>query len=212
MASKIFIGGGGDIEIAKKFDKLFFDSLEYNSKILYIPIAMGATTNIIERCYDWFSSLISNYNEDKNIDFQILKDTNQDIRLTDYDAIYVGGGNTYRLLSKIRQGNFNQKLESYLATNGLYYGGSAGGIILGKSLQTVAEESSVKYKEYLGLNILKEYSIFPHYDNSQYDKVVNLGKKYSLDILAIPEDAGVIFAENKIVTIGEVVKIKSNEN
>lgn len=212
MATKIFIGGGGDVKIAKKFDSLFFDSLTYNSKVLYIPIAMGTTTNVTERCYDWFTSLVSEHNEDKNIDFELLKDLSQDIKINDYDAVYIGGGNTYRLLNLIKKNNFHKKLESYLSTKGMYYGGSAGGIILGESLLTVSEESQGKYKDSDGLNLLNGYSVFPHFTVEQIQKVKNISQKFGLNILAIPEDSGVIFeGVEKFESVGSVLKINKDE-
>ena len=41
--SKLFLSGGGDIEISYAFDRLFFDSLPQNAHILYIPVAMATT-------------------------------------------------------------------------------------------------------------------------------------------------------------------------
>jgi len=49
--------------------------------------------------------------------------------LQKYDTVYIGGGDTFKLLKLIRESGFDEKLLRYYKSGGAIYGGSAGAII-----------------------------------------------------------------------------------
>jgi len=86
-------------------DEKYFSLLDDSSKILYIPIALNRTKLGYEACYDWFSKIISEHSKDKDIDFTMLLENDQIPNLNEYNSIYLGGGNTYKLLDYIYRNN-----------------------------------------------------------------------------------------------------------
>lgn len=205
--SKLFLSGGGDIETSYSFDELFFDLLPQNASILYIPVAMANTMAKREMCFDWFSKLISSHsNSDKYLDFTIWNDGDALPKLYNYDAVYIGGGNTYRLLATLEKSGMLDILVKYIKDGGIYYGGSAGAVIVGKSLQTVKEENLENYSKHDGMNLINNLSIFPHFSDSkeQINIIGTICDSHALTIAALPENSGLIVDERGINVHGNV--------
>jgi len=205
--SKLFLSGGGDIEISYAFDRLFFDSLPQNAHILYIPVAMATTMIKKEMCFDWFSKLISRHsNSDRYLDFTMWNEGDVLFNLYNYDAVYVGGGNTYRLLSVLEKSGMLDALKKYIRNDGIYYGGSAGAVIVGKSLRTVEEENLENYSNHHGMNLINNLSIFPHFSDSEEQKstIRNICGNYALMIAALPENSGLIIDDRGISVYGNM--------
>jgi len=207
MINKLFLGGGGDIEMSYAFDKLFFDSLPQNANILYIPVAMATTMAKKEACFDWFSKLISNHSDnDRNIDFSMWNSGESLPNLHNYNAVYVGGGNTYRLLSVLEKTGTLDLLRRYIESGGVYYGGSAGAVIVGKSLRTVEEENLENYSKHDGIDFINKLSIFPHFSGSEEQKSIiqNICGSHALKIAALPEGSGLIINDRGINVYGNM--------
>lgn len=205
--SKLFLSGGGDIETSYPFDSLFFDSLPQSTNILYIPVAMATTTVKKEMCFDWFSKLISSHSSnDRYLDFTMWNDEDSLPNLRDYDAVYVGGGNTYRLLMVLEKSGMLDALEKYIRNGGIYYGGSAGAVIVGKSLRTVEEENLENYSKHNGMNLINDLSVSPHFSDSegQRSAIRNICDNYALTIAALPENSGLIIDERDISVYGNM--------
>ncbi|HEX6977099.1 MAG TPA: Type 1 glutamine amidotransferase-like domain-containing protein [Patescibacteria group bacterium] len=203
---KIILGGGGDIDISVGIDKKYFSLLKNNSKILYIPIALNRTKTGFEASYDWFSTVIVKHSNQKDIDFTMLLEDDEIPDLKLYDSIYMGGGNTYKLLNYIKKSGLDEKIKTFIKNGGIVYGGSAGAIILGKDIRTVEEENDSNYSYYEGLNLLGGKSVICHYKEEADKNVYKTIKKTKSEVLALPEDSGMILdsegkMEEKVGTI-----------
>lgn len=210
---KIFLSGGGNSKISFKVDEYYFSLLKNNSKILYIPIALERDKIGFEACYDWFSALISSHSKEKGIDFTMLLENDNPPSFENYDSIYVGGGNTYKLLNYIYRKKLDEKIEEYIKNGGIIYGGSAGAIILGKDIRTTEEENDRNYLNYNGLNLFRNRSIICHYTQSSDSKIFDITRKINSEIIAIPENSGlVIDSEGDIIKVFGSVFIFDNNN
>ncbi|MFA5248199.1 MAG: Type 1 glutamine amidotransferase-like domain-containing protein [Patescibacteria group bacterium] len=200
--NKLFLSGGGGADDSKILDKAFV-SLLGNGKMLYIPIAMPGGTISYESCYDWITSTMSGVSDDfVEIDMCTdLKKLNFDM-VKKYRAIYVGGGNTYKLLQDIEESGVKDSLLSAINSGVIYYGGSAGAIIAGKSIATVAEENDNEYKFEEGLSMLGEYSVLCHYDGTQDEKIKKYIELNGHPVVAMPERSGLIVSGQKAVVAG----------
>lgn len=197
----LFLGGGGDIQGSIEIDTAFFSYLMPNDKILYIPVACDFTT--YENCFVWFNSLVKKYINIPSDNISMLLETSVIPHLNDYKAIYIGGGNTYKLLDYICKNNLDIKCKEYLKGNGIIFGGSAGAIIFGKTIETVIEEKE-NYPDNPALNMVKDYAIRCHYQPQDDKLFQNLSKKIKTPIIALPENGGLKIDENNIKTIGNV--------
>jgi dipeptidase E len=199
---QIIISGGGEKEDSYLVDKTYFDLLKNNSKILYIPIALKAKDTSYEECYDWFVDLISLHSNSKEIDFTMLLEDDDIPDLNNYDSIYVGGGNTYKLLNFVYTKRIDSILIDYIKNGGLYYGGSAGGIILGRNIDTVKEENIKNYKYSNGLSMVGNYSIYCHYEKNADERLERYVLEYKNPVIALPENMGIIVNEHDIRILG----------
>jgi dipeptidase E len=209
MNSKIFLSGGGDIKQTFELDEIFFNSLKKNSKILYIPIDLNRDAKGFESCSDWFSEIIDLHSGDKNIDFTMFLEGESFPVLEEYEAIYIGGGNTFKLLDYLTRTGLKELLLNYLEGNHVIYGGSAGAIILGSSIGTVEEENDNNYIHYDGLNVVNEYSIICHYEPELDNNILSFSKENNLKIIALEEDAGLVIDGENVEAVGRVFVFKN---
>jgi dipeptidase E len=192
----IILSGGGDVKTTFQLDEKYFALLKNNTKILYIPIALNRTTSGYEACYDWFSNFIFYHSGKKNINFTMLLENNKVPDFNEFGSIYIGGGNTYKLLDFFYRKNINDKLVEYVKNGGIIYGGSAGAIVLGKDIRTVEEENDKNYYFFKGLDLLKGKSIICHYKIDMDKKIFEVAKKINSEIIALPENSGLILNQN----------------
>lgn len=200
MKRLIVAGGGNEID-SRPLDELFLKLVEGN-RVLYIPIARPAEQ--YEKCYDWFSRT-----------FRALDFTNFEMwtelsgknygDLDQFGAIYIGGGNTYKLLYILKETGFIRLLEDFMSSGRVIYGGSAGAIILGKSIDTAQfggdpDENTVNLKDLSALNAVGGYSINCHYRKAQDNILMTFSKQNQLPIIAISEKSG-LFVEGKNITV-----------
>lgn len=97
------------------------------------------------------------------------------------DVIYASGGNTYYLLSHMRQSGFFNLIHDYVPQHKVYIGTSAGSIVAGPNIEILAlgdDPSSVpQLKDYTGLG-LTDISVLPHWGSSLFkrdmDKVMRV--------------------------------------
>ena len=129
----------------------------------------------------------------------------------DYACLYIGGGNTYKLLNDLKQsGNFD-KIKHYLSEeNGIVFGGSAGAIIFGRDLDScnTDDDNEVGLKDNSGFNMINGYSLLCHY-TSRNEERTELSKKYLLElsknkpVYAIPEEDTIFINDGIVKVIGE---------
>ena len=204
-SGNLFLGGGGGIDDSASLDKLFFSNFSTHSNILYIPVASSKINNS-----DWFYSLVIKYSNISisNIDTLFIDD--KIMSLSKYDGIYIGGGNTYRLLDYVVKTGLNFKLCQFLRSNKFIYGGSAGAIIFGKTIATVAKKEKQNYKYDIGLNFCNNKSFICHYKNDDSQVCRGISNNLRTDLIAIPENGGLIYNYNHelVSKIGNVVEFK----
>jgi len=200
--NRIYLSGGGDKKQSLLLDKFLFKNIPKNGSLLYIPTALIGHT-LYSNTQEWIKSVLELHNR---TDIQIT--TAKDISkfniesLFNFDTIYIGGGNTWRLIYEFENLHFSELLIQYYKHGGNIYGGSAGAIILGKRLDTQDDINNINYNKLLGLNILQNFSITCHYNT----KLTNKYKKWTLDkklpLICLPEDSGLIIEGDKAQCIG----------
>ena len=202
----IFLAGGGGYEDSVELDKHFFDCIPENGKILYCPAAMNSDR--YQSAQEWFTDLVRRYSETASIELLTENNANS-VNLNDYDAVFIGGGNTYKLLDFIIKSGLDSKLKDYLKSGGIIYGGSAGAIIMGKSIDTAHEmDDSRGYKYTAGLDLLDGACVACHWPRSA-DYVRNFTAQNKHKIYCIPENCGMIFGPDGelLMTVGSGTEI-----
>lgn len=199
----IFLGGGGGEVQSKELDDYFVLTMIQRSlsKLDYLPIA--AEKKKYKGCLEWFEGIFNN--RVASIEMWCDLKEKSFLGLENKAAVYIGGGNTGRLISQIMDTGLELNLKGFIQNGGLFYGGSAGAIILGKSILTAPEEETADCKYSTGLNLLNNYSVACHYDRTKNsrDRYMKLSKSVNSPIIALTERAGLVFLGNRKYLFGE---------
>ena len=104
---RVFLAGGGTPEESKLLDELFAQQIDKSKPLFYIPNAMKDER--YPGCLEWFKSMIGNVGI---TNFEMITDLKKYAReIPACSSIYIGGGNTTKLLSEIRSSVFEKYIE-----------------------------------------------------------------------------------------------------
>lgn len=93
----LILCGGGSGEQNTLANKKLNDIVDHNKPILYIPLAMDESEHPYDSCYEWIIGELSQVDVIR-IDMVRSFEELASKRLEDYTALFIGGGNTYKLL------------------------------------------------------------------------------------------------------------------
>lgn len=209
----ILNGGGSDMQIKESLG--LFASEVNGGKVLYVPLAWE--NGRMEECINWFRGQVSEFGI-TNIE-QILdpNDLTKE-KLKEASGVFIGGGNSYKLLKLLKETPAFENLKEYIKNDGLIMGGSAGALIFGKCIDTCLkdelvikscnDENKVGLKDTKGFNCIDGYSILPHYKklSEQYidtQKRVKKLLKQGYKLVCLPEETSLWINGNQIKVIGD---------
>lgn len=117
-----------------------------------------------------------------------------------YAGIYIGGGNTFRMLRDFRERQMMPAIRRFIASGKPVFGGSAGAIVLGSDVMTCAhmDANEVGLVDTTGLSVVQDFAIWCHYKSSQDPQIERLVASRSLTVLAISERSGVMIASSEV--------------
>ncbi len=193
---KLFLNGGGSTkELAMTMSKVN-EVMNHGKPILYVPLAMDETEHPYDECYEWFQKQIANVNV-IGVDMPRTFEQFALFDFNNYSAIFIGGGNTYKLLKGIKDNGIFEKINEYLDNDGIVIGCSAGAIIFGYDINSclAMDRNDVNLVDTKGFNKLNGKSVFAHYTNSKTEEIhkkytdflIEYSKKNEA-VIAIPEE------------------------
>ncbi len=204
---KAFLCGGGDGEEIKDAYTRFNEVIDNSKPLLYIPLAMEEDK--YDSCYEWITNELKDVSVPK---IEMVRDSSEIITkdLNNYSSIFIGGGNTFKLLYDLKRTGAFEKIRDYLNNDGVVFGGSAGTIIFGENLNSckLDDTNDVGLEDITGFNILNGISFLCHYTNRTKEKDEE-SKKYLLElsknskIIALPEEDTLYINNGDIEVIGE---------
>lgn len=138
-----------------------------NSKVLFIPNEK-ATKELINSD-KYYKRLYKDGFTENNIYIFDEENANQFINL-DIDVIYVGGGNTFATLKKIKDCGFDKYIINYINNGVIYIGGSCGAHIVTKNIEHLLDldNNYCNLDGYNGLGLL-DGIIIPHFNEVDYE-------------------------------------------
>lgn len=212
---KLILSGGGSGEQVKESYEIFSQNIK-NGKVLYIPLAWNHGS--YDGCLTWFKEEMKPFGI---ANIEMVTDANQitESRLQEVTGIFIGGGNTFKLLMMLKDTDAFNNIKAFMERNdGIIMGGSAGALIFGKDINTCLDDglilkscvdhNDVGLKDTSGFNCLNGFSILPHYKKlpEQYEtfkirisRLLENGYK----LICIPEETSVIVEKNKFSIIGQ---------
>src|SRR5215467_1289162 len=97
------------------------------------------------------------------LDFTSVHDvSNASREIEDSQVIFVGGGNTFRLLHELQKNNLIEPIRHAVRSGALYIGSSAGSIVACPSLKTTKDMPVVQPLSFEALSLVP-FQISPHY-------------------------------------------------
>lgn len=194
----LYLAGGGDEHDSVCIDKKFAQHFG-GKRFVYLPIAMDGVSPTYEDCRVWINSIFNPLGIREIVMWDDLN-PNFATELQTYDAVYIGGGNTYKLLDKLRKTGFDNALKQFAIDGGTIYGGSAGAIVLGKDISTCAamDSNETGLHDTNGLGLIGDYAIWCHYVE-EHDRLI---ASYEYPIIAIPERSGLTFDGSVVCVVG----------
>lgn len=197
----LFLSGGGDRDQTRIIDQRFAEEIDKAKPLLYIPAAMEASR--FDSCFQWIKGVFAPLGVN---DIVMWPDVmNKRFRdLARFSAVYIGGGNTFRLLKRVTDTRFNDILQSYAMRGGVVYGGSAGAVILGKHIMTCShmDDNNVGLNDFDGLGLAGGYSIWCHYNREDYPLINTFIKEYGTPVISLPEETAILAGGGRIQVIG----------
>lgn len=201
----IFLTGGGEQEYFQEIDRYFISQIPKPGKVLVIPFAADDLEyqDVKERLEDVF---LGNYI--KTVDLLETPRALTEQELDSYHAIYIEGGNTFKLIQAVRENDLFNSLLEFSKLNKPLYADSAGAILLGADTGTAflgddPDSDEEKLQSYRGLDIIPPWSVHAHYESSEDDALTQLVFDKANPVLALPEEGGVLIDEGSIFSMGQ---------
>lgn len=204
---KVFLCGGGAGEQTIEANRRLNEVIDHTKPCLYIPLAMEA--EMYDSCYEWITG------ELKEVQLPYIEMVRSGVELaeknlSDYSVVFIGGGNTYKLLKDLKECGAFDKLRTYLEQGGVAFGGSAGAIIFGEDLESCVldDPNDVGLTDTAGMDVLKGVSLLCHFtsrekEEDERSKEYLLGISKHRKVLALPEEVTLFVNDGEVEVIGE---------
>ena len=199
---ELYLSGGGDENQSFPLDSFFFEKIPSAGNFLYIPIALRGH-KLYATAALWMKKILAMHKrEDVTFELWNSLEGKTYVDVAPFDAIYVGGGNTWSLMKEIKAANFQGVIAQFVKEKGPVYGGSAGAIIIGKRIDTHDDENIAALAEADGFGILGNYSVACHFKEEQTERFREWSLSHREPILCLPEETGLIINTSDMRCVG----------
>ena len=139
-------------------------------------------------------------------DFDIKEKDEKEVfeKVSNFDVIFVAGGNSFYLLEKVKQSGFDNVVKELFDKGIIYVGSSAGAVILGPTLEPIKSlddpTKAQNLESFSGLNLVK-FVPLPHFDNASFGpkcKKVMEDYKDKFELLPINDKQAAIVEDGKV--------------
>lgn len=197
----IFLGGGGSRTESVELDREFARFVG-RGRLVYWPFAM-ADERTPDECEAWLRETFEPLGIGEIDTWASLDD--RDLRqLQGASGLYIGGGNTFRLLRDLNLASARQTLSDLVSSLPIY-GGSAGATVLGDTIETIChlDRNDVEINDLTGMRLLGGASVWVHYEPTDSDRVeAFLGRDDRRSLIALPTDAGIVLNGSTATSLG----------
>ncbi len=203
ISGRLILAGGGIGDDERPLLEHFVDWIGVKAKVLYWPMAQQDVGDRHDQCFAWVKSAFHPMGI-SNITAWTDLFGRASAELSEYDAVFIGGGCTYLLLQKLRESGFDRVLINYLRAGGTVYGGSAGAIIMGRSIETGAhiDENVCDLSDLRGLNMVQEYGVACHYRTEHQTVLMRCAVSMQTPVVALTERSGLILEKGEFRAAG----------
>jgi dipeptidase E len=170
--------------------------------LLYLPCALRGIRSF-KSCLEWITGTFASFNI-TNITMWTDLSEHQVSELDQFDAVYIGGGNTFALLAELRKSGFENYLIEYAYCGKAIYGGSAGAAVLGRDIRTVnyLDRNEVGLSETNGLDLAAGHAIWVHYQPQDDNLIDQYVRQYGQPVIALSERSGIVIEYEGMRSVG----------
>jgi len=181
--------------------------------MLYLPVAMKGSQHSYESCLAWIRSVFTPLGV-LNIEMWTDLGEHDADELAAFHSVYLGGGNTFGLLTQLRESGFDAGLAQFARRGGAIYGGSAGAIVLGRDIMTCAhlDRNEIGLRETRGLDLVAGHAVWCHYRADDDAQIAEYVRPRGFPTLAISERAGIAFQAGRLASAGFEPAYRFDEN
>jgi peptidase E len=203
----IILGGGGDPEQTPLVDQWFrreiLASRPASADILFLAQAVAPDDWSFERATSW----LLDREAFEGLQVEVPENLAAIGVSDDYRSMYIMGGNTFRLMDRIRKASV-QRVITGAALNALVYGCSAGAVIFGADIRIAflgaeADVDEVGLSDYSGLNLLNGFNVLPHYEPNDLADVVDFSRETKSGCVCVDESGGALWDAGRLTNLGE---------
>ena len=180
------------------------DFLGTAKRIVFVPFAAFERGKYTEQARTRFHAM--------GCDLTSLHDVSNPHRiLAEAEAVFVGGGNTFRLLKGLYDFDLLEPIRMAVEEGLPYIGSSAGAIVAGPSLRTTKDMPVVQPPSFESLGIV-EFQISPHYldpdpnsthmGETQEERILQFLEENDAPVVGLREGGMVRIENNKITLKG----------
>lgn len=194
-------------KVGKEFLKLV-DKPASQIKVIFIPTASRTKEEL------FYVGKSRRELKEVGIKKENVKDLNLDHKVSfdevkDFDVIYVCGGNTFYLLSKVRESGFDNIVKKFLDKGGVYVGASAGSMITTPSIESSdwkdLDRNDIGLTDLTGLDFVP-FMLVVHYESAREEGIKEeaASSKYPVRILTDKQAILVKDTETKLIGPNEI--------
>ena len=181
-----------------------FEAGGSRAKVLFFPTAAYNSDDYIKIFSDYYMGLGV-----MSVDSAKIGNEKTDLiinKIRHSDLIYLGGGNTKKIIEDFVNNNLVNEVISFLDGGGVLVGISAGAMCL--SATAVVSEYNDKLNVMAGLNIINNFVIVAHYDLCDEKNLKILKHMYpNKKVVAIPEKEALFIKDCDNIKLGKGIKI-----
>ena len=202
VTGSLFLSGGGGAEDSLLLDSAFASAVG-SGPLWYWPVAMDPTGVDYTACLDWVTGVFAPLGVDE-IHMWDGADGEPAPRLAEFRGVYIGGGNTFRLLAVLRRHGLPPALQRFVENGGAVYGGSAGAAVLGADITTVAhlDVDSCHTTDPRGLDLLAGHGVFVHHRLQDAPRAQDWARRNGRPVVALDERAGAVLTDGRLTAVG----------
>jgi len=199
---KVALGGGGGSADSRLLDEVFAAWIGPQGRLLYWPVALRGVRPF-QSCWEWITATFAPL---KVTQITMWTDLCEHLvsELDQFDAVYIGGGNTFALLAELRKSEFERYLRECVCQGKAVYGGSAGAAVLGRDIRTVnyLDRNEVGLVETKGLDLAEGHAIWVHYQPQDDNLIDTYVRQYGQPVIALSERSGIVIEQHSLRAVG----------
>lgn len=171
-------------------------------KVLFIPNEKANDENL--RSDKYYNRLFKDGFTNKNNIYIFDEKKTNDFKDLKLDLIYIGGGNTFATMKKIKDSNFDKEIIKYVRNGVTYIGGSCGAHIVTKNIEHAKYFDTVcdDFDDFTGLGLF-DGIIIPPFDEERQKVYDLLKNKNEWKIYPLTDDDSIIVDDENIRIISD---------